>query len=74
MEKSRFSIGLGSGALEGGRGTGGAGRGDEKEGTWPRAPDTLTSMNDLASTDRKQGRSKEAEELEVHVMQCSQAA
>jgi Tetratricopeptide repeat len=31
-------------------------------------PDTLTSMNNLASTYRDQGRWKEAEELEVWLM------
>src|SRR3984957_14684730 len=34
-------------------------------------PDTLTSMNNLASTYRKQGRWKEAEELQVQVMETS---
>jgi hypothetical protein len=32
-------------------------------------PDTLTSMADLASTYSNQGRWKEAEELEVRVME-----
>jgi hypothetical protein len=34
-------------------------------------PDTLTSMANLASTYRSQGRWKEAEELEVQVMETS---
>jgi hypothetical protein len=34
-------------------------------------PDTLTSMANLASTYRNQGRWKEAEELEVQVMETS---
>ena len=33
-------------------------------------PDTLTSMANLASTYRSQGRWKEAEELEVQVMEA----
>ena len=32
-------------------------------------PDTLTSINNLASTYRNQGRWKEAEELEVQVIE-----
>jgi len=35
----------------------------------PEHPDTLTSMNNLASTYRNQGRWTEAEELEVQVME-----
>jgi hypothetical protein len=34
-------------------------------------PDTLTSIDNLASTYRNQGRWKEAEELEVQVMETS---
>jgi hypothetical protein len=34
-------------------------------------PDTLTSMANLASTYRNQGRWKEAEELDVQVMETS---
>ena len=36
-----------------------------------RSPDTLTSMGNLASTYQNQGQWKEAEELQVHVIQTS---
>jgi Tetratricopeptide repeat len=58
-------------AVEGGRRAGGASDEDEKEGAWEEHPDTLTSMANLASTYRNQGRWKEAEELEVQLMKTS---
>ena len=53
----------------GGREAGGAGDGDEQEVLGEEHPDTLTSMANLASTYRNQGRWKEAEKLEVQVME-----
>ena len=55
--------------MEGGRRAGGADRGDEKESTQPKASRYLDSMGSLASTYRKLGRWKEAEELEAQVME-----
>jgi hypothetical protein len=52
-----------------GRRAGGASDRDEQEGVGNKHPDTLISMDNLASTYRNQGRWKEAEELEVQVME-----
>jgi len=41
-----------------------------KEILGEKHPDTLTSMNNLASTYSQQGRHKEAEELKSHVLEC----
>ncbi|KAL8855304.1 MAG: hypothetical protein Q9178_008058, partial [Gyalolechia marmorata] len=57
-------------AMEGGRRAAGASNGDEQERVLgDEHPHTLTSIANLASTYRNQGRLKEAEELEVQVMQ-----
>ena len=55
--------------MEGGRVPGGTGDGDEKEGAGRGHPDTLTSMNNLATTYGNQGRYKEAESLFLQVME-----
>src|SRR3954469_21221439 len=52
---------LESGTMEGGRGAGGSSDGDKFERLGAEHPDTLTSMANLASTYRNQGRWKEAE-------------
>jgi len=57
--------------VEGGRRAGSASDGDENEGLGAEHPDTLTSMANLASTYRNQGRWKEAEELDVQVVEMS---
>jgi hypothetical protein len=45
------------------------GSGDVEEGLGREHPETLTSMNNLASTYWKQGKSSEAEVLEVEVLE-----
>ncbi|KAF8532211.1 hypothetical protein BDD12DRAFT_902441 [Trichophaea hybrida] len=59
------------GQVEGGRATFCAGHGDEFEGARPGPSSTLTSIGNLASTFWNQGRWKEAEQLEVQVMETS---
>jgi Tetratricopeptide repeat len=60
---------LESRTVEGGGGAADAGNGDESKGAGTGTPDTLTSIGNLASTYWNQGRWKEAEELEVQVME-----
>ncbi|KAJ7825723.1 hypothetical protein B0H14DRAFT_3145159 [Mycena olivaceomarginata] len=61
------------GPLEGCRGARGGGDGDEEACPGEEHPSTLTSMANLASTYRNQGRWKDAEALEVVVMEMRQA-
>jgi len=60
--------------MDGSRGVGCAGYGDEKEGPRPRASRYFDRYSQLASTYRNQGRWREAEELEVHVMETRKTA
>ncbi|OCK96219.1 putative kinesin [Cenococcum geophilum 1.58] len=61
-----------SGAVEGGGRAGGASDEDEKRVLGEEHPDTLTSMANLASTHRNQGRWKEAENLQAKELEiCS---
>jgi Tetratricopeptide repeat len=58
----------GSRTLEGGGGAAGAGDGESAR---TEHPDTLSSINNLASTYRNQGRWNEAEELQVQVRETT---
>lgn len=59
----------GSRAVERGRGAGGASYGNKNKVLGQEHPDTLTSIGNLASTYLEQGRLKEAEGLEVQLME-----